>query len=179
MDLVETKIMHSFWNSFIFTFANSEKDNIYMLWVHLVSYIFMGLVGFRYYKIYQNNGLINYGFAWRLISTLLISIALFNKMIVLIILCLISVVYGFRNFHTTRELNTDLLGFKFGIAFLMRDSVMALLPWLSVMAICMISFYKEQMDCISVIITLGTFTYVLIAVEVVIFILIRYFFIKR
>jgi hypothetical protein len=35
------------------------------------------------------------------------------------------------------------------------------------------------MDCISVIITLGTFTYVLIAVEVVIFILIRYFFIKR
>ena len=87
--------------------------------------------------------------------------------------------YGFMHFHTTRELNTDLLRFKFEIAFLMRDSAMALLPWLSVMAICMISFYKEQMNCISVIITLGTFTYVLIAVEVVIFILIRYFFIKR
>lgn len=142
MDLVEVKIIHSFWNSLIFTFINSSKDNIYMLWVHLFSYIFMGLVAFRYYKIYQTNGSISYPFIWRVVSTLLLSIAVFNKIIVLTILSLVSVGFGLKHFSATREQNKQLQKFKFGAAFFLRDSVMSIMPWLSIMAICMIVFYK-------------------------------------
>jgi len=59
----------------------------------------MGLVAFRYYKIYQNNGTLNYPFIWRVVSTLFISIALFNKMIVLILLSVISIGFGIRHFN--------------------------------------------------------------------------------
>jgi hypothetical protein len=55
MDLIEIKILFSFWNSLIFTFSNGNLNNLYMLWVHIFSYSFMALAAFRYYKMYQSN----------------------------------------------------------------------------------------------------------------------------
>ncbi len=102
MDLIEVKIMHSFWNSLIFTVIKSEENNLFMLWVHLVSYAFMGLTFFRYYKIYKTTSKLDSLFMWRVLSTLLISLAVFSKMIVLIILAFVSIMVGLRQYHVLR-----------------------------------------------------------------------------
>jgi hypothetical protein len=179
MDVVEIKIIHSFWNSLIFTIMNSTQDNLYIFWVHLFSYTFIGLVGFRYYKTYQSTGEINYSFLWRLLSTLLLSISVFNKMIVFIILTLLSIGFGIKQLYTLREISKDTENFKFGFAFKIRYYTISLLSWLSIMAICMIIFYKHQMKSIAVIGTLSAFTYVLITVEIITIIFLTYFYKKR
>ncbi len=102
MDLIEVKIMHSFWNSLIFTIMSAEENNLFMLWVHFVSYAFMGLTIFRYYKIYRTTGQLDCLFTWRVLSTLLISLAVFSKMIVLIIVAFVSIGVGLREYHVLR-----------------------------------------------------------------------------
>lgn len=104
MDLIEVKILHSFWNSLIFTIINSSQNNIYILWLHLFSYVFMGFTIFRYYKIYQENQTISYTFLWRLIVTLLLSVAVYQQMVLLIILSLISVAFGFQQYRSQKPI---------------------------------------------------------------------------
>lgn len=102
MDLIEVKILHSFWNSLIFTIINSSENDIYILWLHLFSYVFMGFTIFRYYKIYQENQSISFTFLWRLTATLLLSIAVYQQMVLLIILTLISVAFGFQQYRSQK-----------------------------------------------------------------------------
>jgi len=56
---------------------------------------------------------------------------------------------------------------------------MSILPWLQVMAVCMITFYKNQIQGIAVIITISAFSYILIIFEVIIYLLMKYFYNRR
>lgn len=102
MDFIEIKILHSFWNSLLFTIVISPQNNIYILWLHLFSYVFMGFTVFRYYKIYQESGSISYPFLWRVIATLLLSIAVYQQMVLLIILSLLSVAFGLQQYRSQK-----------------------------------------------------------------------------
>jgi len=162
MDLVEVKILHSYWNNLIFTIINADKNNLFLIWVYVFSYAFVGLVIFRYFEINQNSGQINYLFIWRALATLLISLAVFNKMIVLVLLTLFSFGFGVRQLDLINEHNKYTKKFRYGFAFTMRNYNIAQMPFFSFMAICLLVVYKEQIDVIKVVKIISIFSYLIL-----------------
>ena len=104
MDLVEVKIVFSIWNSLLFTIVNASSNNLYLFAVHLVSYVFVGLILYRYYKIYtlSSKNEINYSFIYRVVVLLGLTIAVYNQIIVFIVLMLLSAIFGVTCFSNLR-----------------------------------------------------------------------------
>lgn len=176
MDLIEVKILHSFWNSLLFTIINSSQNNIYILLIHLFSYIFLGLTIFRYYKTYQATNIVNHQFLWRLLATLLISVSVFEKMIVFVVLSLVAVGFGMWRYRELREGVEKTAGYRFGIGFKLRAMVLSLLPWISILLISFIIFYRQEISWLASLIIVSCVGYVLIMLNIVITLLIRYYF---
>jgi len=65
---------------------------------------------------------------------------------------------------------------KFSTAFKLRALLLSFLPWISILGISILVFYRDQMPALACEIIIGFLGYVIIIMNVVIFILMGYYF---
>ncbi len=58
----------------------------------------------------------------------------------------------------------------------MRNVVIGLLPWISTMWICYVVFYKQQMSWMVCVGVMGAGIYILVGLNVIIVLVLRYFY---
>ena len=60
---------------------------------------------------------------------------------VLLFLIILSFGFGIQQFSALREINKKTVNFKYGNAFIARDFIIAIMPFISIMAISLLIFY--------------------------------------
>jgi hypothetical protein len=89
VDLMEVKILHSFWSSLLFIIVNFSSTNFSVFATFAFAFIIFLAVAARRYAIWKETKDISLLFVWRTLATLLICfISLANELLITLIFCL-------------------------------------------------------------------------------------------
>lgn len=81
LDLIEVKILHSFWSSLIFLIVNGTSSANFVIYVtHACSYFFLTLLIIKRWMIWKAYRSVSLFFLWRIVVTLLVCLAQFGAL---------------------------------------------------------------------------------------------------
>jgi len=107
IDLMEVKILHSFWSSLLYVISNYQKNEFGMYMIFIFAIIFLGALIGRRYSIWKETQDFSPFFVWRMLSTFVICfVALANEIVisVLVIVSLIVTLWNFFMLHSNKYL---------------------------------------------------------------------------
>ena len=107
IDLMEVKILHSFWSSLLYIVSNYQKTSFGMYMIFIFATIFLGALIGRRYSIWKETKDFSPFFIWRALSTLLICfVAMANEIVIsiLVIVSLVIILWHFFLLHSDKYL---------------------------------------------------------------------------
>jgi hypothetical protein len=105
IDLIEVKVLHSFWSALLFIVANYQATEFSIFVTFILAIVFLGGIIGRRYSIYKETGDFGPFFFWRAAATLTICfVAMANEVVVsvLVVLAMATTLCEFWLLHSPR-----------------------------------------------------------------------------